>query len=78
MGILALSQTQSTKNSLWEHACYWRKNIHKWEKSTVPFQKIISQSLLINHLMKGDGHQLDSPASFTKGKSSKEAEGELD
>lgn len=43
-----------------------KEHPHKWEKSTTPFKKVISQSLLINQLMKGGGQQLDHSASLTK------------
>lgn len=44
----------------------------EWEKSIIPFKKVISQSLLMNQLTKESCHQLDCSASFTKGESSKE------
>lgn len=48
-----------------DHTC-------EWEKSIIPFKKVISQSLLMNQLTKESCHQLDCSASFTKGESSKE------
>ena len=45
----------------------------------IPFQKVISQSLLMNQLTKESCHQLDCTTSSTKAESSKEVvEGELD
>lgn len=67
-GILALPQVQSTKIESPRTFMLLNKNYPcKWEKSTIPCKKVISQNLLMNQWTKESCHRLDCSCLLSQG-----------